>query len=61
MSVSLTCRNCGQTLAADDVDGLLPIVQEHVNGHAHTHGVPSHPLTREQLLTRLDRPSDGGE
>lgn len=55
MSVQLTCRNCGQSLTASDIDTLLPIMQDHVDAHASNHGVPRHALSREQLAARLDR------
>lgn len=57
MTLALTCR-CGQQLEADDIDALLPIVQAHVDSHADAHGAPRHPISREQLLGRLQHRSD---
>jgi hypothetical protein len=54
MTISLTCKRCGTTISAEDTDGLVTDVQNHVAEHGRKHG-RHHIPTREQILARLDR------
>jgi hypothetical protein len=50
MEVTMTCKHCGEVIAADDEDALVPLVQAHARSHD---GGPE--LTREHILSRLHR------
>jgi len=49
MTISLTCKRCGEVITADDEDGLVAVVQtHHVRDHDGAH-IPA----REHILARL--------
>jgi hypothetical protein len=54
MTLSLTCKHCGEMLTGDVEDELVARVQTHVSGHARDHG-RDHAISREQILARLAR------
>jgi hypothetical protein len=53
VTVSLTCKNCDELLAADTEDALLIVAQQHSDDHARAHGAQSHKLSLEHLRHRL--------
>jgi hypothetical protein len=50
MTLSLTCKHCGELIFAEDEDQLV----ENVQTHAATHG-DKPPLSRHHILSRFHR------
>lgn len=52
MTISMTCKHCGEVVTAQDEDSLVDRVQAHALTHDHGHG-PT--LSREHILSRFHR------
>ncbi len=56
MTLSLTCRNCGAVLTADDEDELATLGERHAAEHGHGAGHGSaRPPSRKHILFRIRR------
>ena len=56
MTVSMPCKRCGETIAAEDEQQLVRRVQAHARDHGGAHG--SHIPTSEHVLARLPTSSE---
>ncbi len=50
MTLSLTCKSCGEVITAETEDEFIAKGKAHATKHGHTR-----PLTREHILARLHR------